>query len=295
MEKNKNVLIVNFNTQELTDACIRSVNKSTPGCKIYVFDNSDKEPFVNTFDNVKVFDNTKGEIVDFESVLEKHENRFQSGGSVNNFGSFKHCISVDTCFDLIPDGFVLLDSDVLVKKNLSSLYDENFISIGAPEKMSHFRTRYAPYVMYINTAMCNENGIRFFNENRMFGFKSSKEAEDYDTGCWFYEAIKQYKKKPISYRTYVVHFRAGSWLEDAKTKHRYKSMDPKRWLYNNRIYWEDVKEDKDVVEQHVKYIPKKMPTNNKRPKPVKRPMLPPTRISGLTPATGGRKVALIHR
>ena len=236
MEKVKNILIVNFNTQKLTEACIKSVNKSTPGCNIYVFDNSDKEPFVNVFDNVHVFDNTKNEIIDFDSILEEYENRFLSGGRVNNFGSFKHCISVDVCFDLIPNGFVLLDSDVLVKKNLSSLFDETCIAVGAIERMTHFKSRFAPYVMYINTAMCLEKGIRFYNKNHMFGFKSSKEAEDYDTGCWFYEAIQPFKKKSISYRTYVLHFRAGSWLEDAETKHRYKTIPPERWLNSNKMY-----------------------------------------------------------
>ena len=285
MGKNKNVLIVNFNTQNLTDACIKSVNKHTNGCKIYVFDNSDKEPFINTFDNVHVINNTKGEIVNFDSILERYENRFQSGGHVNNFGSFKHCISVDACFDLIPDGFILLDSDVLVKTDLSPLYDESYISIGSVEKMTHFKKRFAPYVTYINTAMCKENGIRFFNENRMFGFKASKEAEDYDTGCWFFEAIIPFRKKSINYKNYVVHFRAGSWLEDAISKHKYKTMSPEKWLNLNKTYWSDT----------IKKEPKETPKQETNKKPAKRPIKPHTQTSGFTPTVGGIKVALIRR
>lgn len=291
MEKSKNILIVNFNTQKFTEACIKSVNKTTPGCTIYVFDNSDKEKFVNTFDNVRVLDNTNNEIVDFDSILEKQENRFQSGGHVNNFGSFKHCLSVDACFDLIPNGFVLLDSDVLVKKNLSPLFDESCISVGAVEKLTHFKTRFAPYVMYINTAMCLEKGIRFYNENHMFGFKSSSEAEDYDTGCWFYEAIHSCKKKTISYKVYVLHFRAGSWLEDAKTKHKYKTMEPDKWLNKNKMYWDDTqKEEIDKLEPAAK----EQPGHNYRPKYIKKPKRMPVCMPSLVSTSSGRKVSLIR-
>lgn len=61
----KRVLIVNFNTQLLTECCINSVNKFVPGCKITVFDNSDKEPFSNIFNNVEVIDNTRGQVINF--------------------------------------------------------------------------------------------------------------------------------------------------------------------------------------------------------------------------------------
>ena len=129
----------------------------------------------------------------------------------------------------------------------------------------------------------------------MFGFKSSKEAEDYDTGCWFYEAIQPFKKKSISYRTYVLHFRAGSWLEDAETKHRYKTIPPERWLNSNKMYWEDRRNTDEKNESQVKYVPKEMPETKNRPKPLKRPVKPPVRVSGLTSTGNGRKVALIRR
>ena len=57
----KNVVIINYNTSELTECCIRSINRHVDDCIIYVFDNSDKEPFINTFDNVTVNFQTKAE------------------------------------------------------------------------------------------------------------------------------------------------------------------------------------------------------------------------------------------
>ena len=35
-DKTINVLIVNYNTQKLTEACIKSINKHTPGVNIYM-------------------------------------------------------------------------------------------------------------------------------------------------------------------------------------------------------------------------------------------------------------------
>ena len=58
----KNILIVHYNTPELTLATIKSVRKHTPGCYFYVFDNSDKYPFVPDRNDICVFDNTKGAI-----------------------------------------------------------------------------------------------------------------------------------------------------------------------------------------------------------------------------------------
>ena len=99
----QNVLIVNYNTQDFTSCAIRSVNKATPNCNIFVFDNSDREPFMNDFENVKILDNTNSQIVKFSS---------------KNI-SYMHCLSIEKSIELIDAGFVLLDSDTLVKKNLS--------------------------------------------------------------------------------------------------------------------------------------------------------------------------------
>ena len=78
-----NILIVHFNTPNLTECLVKSINKFSPDSNIYIFDNSDKLPFTAKFDNVTIFDNTKGEIIDFDKWLEKYPNRFKSGGKIN--------------------------------------------------------------------------------------------------------------------------------------------------------------------------------------------------------------------
>lgn len=238
---NKNVVIVNFNTQKLTEACIKSINKHTQGCHIYVFDNSDKTPFINMFDNVDVIDNTKQQVVNFEEVLVRHEARSKSKATDNNFGSLKHCMAVDYMFDVINDGFILFDSDTLIKRDFSDLFDENVIYSGQQEMNSpRLKLRTAPYVLFINTKMCREKGIRFFDEGHMFGlYGFGEELEKYDTGAWFYEATRNLPKKEIRYNNYVIHFRAGSWLEDAKAKQNYKPIySEDTWLNKYKLLWQ---------------------------------------------------------
>ena len=67
METRINILIIHFNTPRLTECLIRSINKFTPNSDIYIFDNSDKDPFTAKFANVTIFDNTKGKYLIFYS------------------------------------------------------------------------------------------------------------------------------------------------------------------------------------------------------------------------------------
>ena len=125
-----NVCIVNYNTQLLTDCVIRSVNKHTPGAIIYVFDNSDVEPFVNEHENVTVIDNTKGQIIDFDKWLANYPKHERSSARRNNFASAKHCYTIQVFMNMFKEDFVLLDSDALVKRDLNELVDKSCVFVG---------------------------------------------------------------------------------------------------------------------------------------------------------------------
>ena len=284
---NKNVLIVHFNTQDMTEACIKSINKCTPGCNIFVFDNSDKNPFENSFDNVTVLDNTNGQIVNFNVFLDRHKITYGKAKD-NNFGSFKHCISIDTAMDIIEDGFVLMDSDILIKKDFTCFYDENKVYVGSIEKQPRLRKRIAPYMVYINVKMCKEHNIRFFDEEHMFGFQDTKGCDVYDTGCWFYEQCVNLPKKEISTSPYMIHFRAASWYKDAVEKHNYKQITPERWLERNKKYWfeDSEKEEKEPETQELPEVKSK----------TIRKFSPKMSISNLSSlrksSDGGRKIYL---
>ena len=90
----KNILIIHYNTPKMTEHLVKSIDKYTPGCTIYIFDNSDKLPFTYKKDNIKVIDNTKGQVIDFNKWLQNFPNRIKSVGRNNFYASAKHCVSV---------------------------------------------------------------------------------------------------------------------------------------------------------------------------------------------------------
>ncbi len=202
-----NILIVNYNTQNLTDACIKSINKHTKNTKIYVFDNSDKEPFKNTFDNVDVIDNTEGQIINFDEWLKGYQDKNPMD---NNYGSAKHTYTVEKFMEMFDNNFILMDSDVLIKKDISELYDDSYMFIGEKvEKLAFWRERLAPYICFINNKMCKKYDIHFFDENRCT--QISKKGYAYDSGASFLDDASKYRHKLIECNEYIEHLKAGSW------------------------------------------------------------------------------------
>ena len=230
----RTVVIVNFNTQKLTEAAIRSLENHTLGCRIVVFDNSDKEPFVNTFDNVniKVIDNTKGQHIDFEKFLAEYPDKYPT--PENNYGSAKHCKTVDYCFDLFPEGFLLMDSDVLVKKDVSLFFDDSCAWVGRMElhrnRWNYYLPRVLPYICYFNVPLLREHGIRYFNGEKMWALSHRHPDMWYDTGCWFYEACheKSLPENHVNINDYILHLRHGSW----------NTTEANEWLEAHKDLWE---------------------------------------------------------
>ena len=223
-----NVLIVNYNTQKLTDCAIRSLNKHTQGCKVYVFDNSDRAPFMNDFANVEVINNTKGQIINWERWLRKFPFKYPTK---NNWGSAKHCKSVDICFDLIPEGFILMDSDILIKRDITDLWDECAAAAGQIVRDTHFITipRLAPYLCFINVPACLHRSVRYFNSTHMWKLVDYNPNRFYDTGAWFLERLnnKWMPIKDIDINDYMIHLRNGSW----------RGTDYNVWLKEHEDLW----------------------------------------------------------
>ena len=243
---NKNIVIVHYNTPSITECLVRSINLFVEDAVIYIFDNSDKRPFTAVFDNVTVFDNTKGKYINFDEWLKSYPNSSRSNGKVNNWGSAKHCYSVEKCMELIKDNFILLDSDVLLKKDISDLYDENSIYIGnvIVQPKSEIK-RILPFITYINTKMCQDNNVHYFNQNYMHGLmytKNNKTADYYDTGAGFYLSASKFNHKEIKYFDYVIHYGHGSWNKIGDKK----EYNPAEWLMINKRYWSKDKNKKVV-------------------------------------------------
>ena len=239
----KNILIIHYNTPYLTECLVRSINLFVKDAIIYIFDNSNEKPFTAKFDNLTVFDNTKGQIINFDKWLENYPNRKMSGGRLNKWGSAKHCYSVEKCMELIDDGFILLDSGVLLKRDISNLIDDKTIFTGEVVTQPNSSVkRVLPFICYINVKMCKEKGVHYLDDNYMHGLWKNGVADRYDTGGGFYMGAKDYPSRPISYSEYVVHFGHGSWNKIGK-KPQYTVEE---WLKIFRRYWSNEKNKKVV-------------------------------------------------
>ena len=248
---NKNVCIVHFNTPVLTAHLVKSINKHTPGTNIFIFDNSDKTPFINSFNNVTVFDNTKGQIINFGQWLKKYPNREKSGGKANNWGSAKHAYSVEKCMELIKEPFVLFDSDVLVKKDFSILFDEIVCYKGEvihQPGTNRSIKRVLPFICFINTPMCKTKGIHYFDENYMHGLRFKGNSDNYDTGGALYILTEQKKglHREIKVADYIVHYGNGSWVSAAEKMKRPKHIPAAEWLNKYKEYWADNNVEKNM-------------------------------------------------
>jgi hypothetical protein len=232
----KRFVIIHYNTPLLTECLVRSINLFVEDAFIYIFDNSDKQPFTASFDNVFVLDNTKGDIIDFDKWLKKYPNKNRSHGIVNAWGSAKHCYSVEKCMELIEDRFILLDSDILFKKDVSSLFDETMIYCGETitQPMSSVK-RILPFLCFINVPMCKKYNVHYFDEKRMHGLWYSGIGDRYDTGGAFYLNASRFKHKDIKLDEYIIHYGHGSWNKSGEKP----NILPTQWLNINKKYWKN--------------------------------------------------------
>lgn len=220
----RDIAIVHYNTPELTRAAILSVRKHTPGCRFTVFDNSDRRPF-EPMPGVKVIDNTRGQVIDFDAMLERYPGKVDT---VNEQGSAKHIASVDYLFDVLPDGFVLMDSDVLVKRDISFFFDKDVAWTGTIQKEPPFNfmtKRLFPFLLWINVPMLRKHGIRFWHEGMVYKL-SHNGRPYYDTAGSLLKDCDDAKLpcSQVDIFDYIVHFGGGSCG-------RKKLGDALRWLY----------------------------------------------------------------
>lgn len=224
-----NFVTVNFNTPELVDALIKSIYKNSGIPKkrinIIVFDNSDKRPYKST--DVTVLDNTKGQIIDFDKWLSQFPNK--RNDTINNHGSDKHCYTIDWLIHNIPEGFLLLDSDVLIKRPVRQFFDDKYIysgKIGKSKTWENAHLRVYPFICYLNSKLILKNNINYFDKDHTW----SVNTQWYDTGAAFLKQCeeKHLKGKDIDMNKYIVHFGA-SYAKDLETQ--------KKWLYENRFYY----------------------------------------------------------
>lgn len=198
---NKSIAIVHYNTPELTEALIKSIRKVGCDWPVIVMDNSDKRPFTKRIKGVKVLNNRKQQLVNFDAEIEKHPERSEKFTYKGNYASVKHMMSVQYLFDVLPEGFILMDSDVLISKPFDYLWDETYAASGHVEwtmKRVHTPDRLKPYLCYLNVPLLTKHGVNYFDPMRSWGLMPGEKQNInnyYDTGASFLEDIR--KQKPV--------------------------------------------------------------------------------------------------
>ena len=239
----KQVAIVHFNTPELTEATILSLRKH--GGKDYhvtVFDNSDTRPFVKPMEGVTIIDNTRGQIIDFEKELAKYELEESIGCGKNcRYGSAKHMMTIHKLWELFPQGFVLMESDILLKKPIDEFFRPEYSIVGYVQKEQKYNPyhigRVLPMLCWYNVPMLMREGAKIFDPKRCYGIAGGGRQNKYnwyDTGAALLEDIL--KKRPrlkglhIDIRNHVEHYENGSWRKNSP-------FDMARWLRQHEALW----------------------------------------------------------
>ena len=258
----KVVAIINFNTPELTEAAIKSVRKhGGENYQIVVFDNSttidfpevpgiparhyDARPFPTTEvdgterKNVTVIDNTQGQIIDFKKLLAEFPDRTKIHGHANEWGSDKHIWTVQKLWELIPNGFVLLESDVLLTRNIDFMFNRAEGVIGhvqQPQPHNRFNIgRLVPMLCWMNVPMLTKCGARYFDPDRswMLHPDINDRRNWYDTGAALLEDVRSHMNglcgKHIDIRDFMIHKQSGSW--------RKMGLTAEQWLKMNETLW----------------------------------------------------------
>lgn len=242
----RNVAIVHYNTPELTEAAILSLRKhGGEGYRVFVFDNSDERPFRKRMRGVKVFDNTRGQLLDFDFELGKYEFKDPKYGCAAGcwYGSDKHMMSVQKLWELVPGGFVLMDSDILVKDSIEWMFMEDQCCVGYISTKSYGgHPRLAPMLLWINVPMCVAGGARFFDPDRAWALHQGHDKRNFwDTGAAFLDDIK--RLKPMCHGKAITraqlfgmmeHYGSGSWKKN-------DIKEQAKWLSEHRELWEPVK------------------------------------------------------
>ena len=265
----KTVAIINFNTPELVEACILSIRKHGCYWPIVIFDNSrsvvfspgdgmeerviEAHPFRRKMHGVTVIDNTGGKVIDFDAALQAFPEKHIPHGSVNGWGSDTHMMTVEKLWELLPEGFILVESDVLVKTDIRSLWREEYSFCAYVQKRQEGnrfgRGRILPMLCYFNVPRFRAEGVHYFDPNRSWMLHQGEEnpLNWYDTGASLLEDVLSHRPRlkglHVDIRPMIVHLGGGSYIGNSIRKQAewLKAHEP-LWNYrepenkNARIY-----------------------------------------------------------
>ena len=239
----KTIAIVHYNTPAMTEALVKSIRKVGCDWPIVILDNSDEKPFNRRMRGLKVLNNRKGQLIDFDKELDKYPDKCMELSHEGNFASAKHMMSVQKLWELIPDGFILMDSDILIKKPFDYLWDDHYAASGhiawykvqpKPEQ-----DKLKPFLCYLNVPLLKEHGAKFYDPTRCWGLQPGGKTNPnnlYDTGASLLEDIVNTKP--------ALWCRNWQFLEDSyehfgsASYSRHDEEEQRKWLEFHKELWE---------------------------------------------------------
>jgi hypothetical protein len=241
----KTIAIINFNTPELTEACILSIRKQGGrDYRVVVFDNSNERPFRIQMPGVEVIDNTNGQVVNFDAMLKAFPDRDDSICCAQgcDYGSAKHMMTVQKLWELLPDGFVLVESDILLKRDIEEFFDPTHSVYGYWQKAQPHNPfgigRMLPMLCWMNVPLLTKYGAKYFDPQRTYGLLPGGRGNRnnwYDTGAVLLEDIIKNRPNLVGrhcdIREFVEHFGSGSWRNN-------NLKAQAEWLKQYRKLWE---------------------------------------------------------
>ena len=250
----KTVALIHFNTPLLTECAIKSLRKhGGETYRVVVFDNSDREPFARPMRGVEVIDNTHGQVIDFERELAAYPERDRSIGCAKGceFGSAKHMMTVQKLWEQLPEGFVLMESDILIKRNIDEFFDETQSVVGYCQKHQPYNPfgigRMLPMLCWMNVPMLTREGAKYFDPTRSYGLLPGGRQNRnnwYDTGAALLEDIlakrPRLKGRHIDIRLFVEHYGSGSWQNNDTSQQIV-------WLEQHRELWQETEKSASIA------------------------------------------------
>ena len=235
----KQIAIVHYNTPELTEACILSIRKVGCDWPVTVLDNSDKRPFTKRMKCVKVLNNRKQQLVNFDEELAKYPDKCWDMAKKSNYGSVKHMMSVQYLWGVLPDGFILVESDVLIKADITKMWREEYSFTAYVQRQQRGNKfgmgRILPMLCYLNVPKFKAEGVRYFDPDRSWMLHSDENDKRnwYDTGASLREDVLAHRPRlkglHVDIRPMVEHLGGAS----------YKTLKGQaEWLTQHRALWE---------------------------------------------------------
>jgi hypothetical protein len=156
------------------------------------------------------------------------------------WGSAKHIVTVQKLWELLPDGFILVESDTLVKRDITELWKEQYSFCGYVQKNQNgnrFKVpRILPMLCYMNVPKLTKEGARYFDPERCWALKSdiNDRSNWFDTGACLLDDVLRMRPRlkglHVDIRLFVEHYGGGSWKPD-------NLKAQAEWLKKNEALW----------------------------------------------------------